>query len=84
MREMDRARQLGSSAILRGCLLQLIGARLALTQDASADGYTCSQQLLDDLQLIADSLRRKQRSGLAVTLMNARTDQHRDLAAALA
>jgi phosphoenolpyruvate carboxylase len=38
------------------CLLQLIGARLALTQDAAMDGYTSTSELLDDLQLIADSL----------------------------
>ncbi len=38
------------------CLLQLIGARLALTQDDAMDGYTSSEELLDDLQLIADSL----------------------------
>ena len=38
------------------CLLQLIGARLALTQDQQTDGYVSSQELLDDLQLIADSL----------------------------
>lgn len=38
------------------CLLQLIGARLALTQDQQTDGYASSQELLDDLQLIADSL----------------------------
>ena len=38
------------------CLLQLVGARLALTGDQSLDGYTSSDELLDDLQLIADSL----------------------------
>ncbi|MEO5831208.1 MAG: phosphoenolpyruvate carboxylase [Rhodanobacter sp.] len=38
------------------CLLQLIGARLALTRDQQTDGYASSQELLDDLQLIADSL----------------------------
>ncbi|WP_350016693.1 phosphoenolpyruvate carboxylase [Rhodanobacter sp. IGA1.0] len=38
------------------CLLQLIGARLALTQELQTDGYASSQELLDDLQLIADSL----------------------------
>ncbi|WP_108471938.1 phosphoenolpyruvate carboxylase [Rhodanobacter thiooxydans] len=38
------------------CLLQLVGARLALTGDESADGYPSSDELLDDLQLIADSL----------------------------
>jgi phosphoenolpyruvate carboxylase len=38
------------------CVLQLIGARLALTQDAAMDGYTSTSELLDDLQLIADSL----------------------------
>ena len=38
------------------CLLQLVGARLALTADASADGYPSSVELLDDLQLVADSL----------------------------
>jgi phosphoenolpyruvate carboxylase len=38
------------------CLLQLIGARLALTQDGAMDGYTSTGELLDDLQLIADSL----------------------------
>lgn len=38
------------------CLLQLVGARLALTADAAADGYPSSAELLDDLQLIADSL----------------------------
>ncbi|HZY34689.1 MAG TPA: phosphoenolpyruvate carboxylase [Rhodanobacter sp.] len=38
------------------CLLQLVGARLALTDDQSMDGYTSSDELLDDLQLIADSL----------------------------
>jgi phosphoenolpyruvate carboxylase len=38
------------------CLLQLVGARLALTQDAAMDGYTSTSELLDDLQLIADSL----------------------------
>ena len=38
------------------CLLQLIGARLALTRNQQTDGYASSQELLDDLQLIADSL----------------------------
>ncbi|AGG90360.1 phosphoenolpyruvate carboxylase [Rhodanobacter denitrificans] len=38
------------------CLLQLVGARLALTGDESSDGYPSSGELLDDLQLIADSL----------------------------
>ncbi|MET4568737.1 phosphoenolpyruvate carboxylase [Rhodanobacter soli] len=38
------------------CLLQLVGARLALTGDESSDGYPSSDELLDDLQLIADSL----------------------------
>jgi phosphoenolpyruvate carboxylase len=38
------------------CLLQLVGARLALTGDGSSDGYPSSGELLDDLQLIADSL----------------------------
>jgi phosphoenolpyruvate carboxylase len=38
------------------CLLQLVGARLALTQDDAAGGYASSDELLDDLQLIADSL----------------------------
>ncbi len=38
------------------CLLHLVGARLALTGDESPDGYTSSAELLDDLQLIADSL----------------------------
>ena len=38
------------------CLLQLVGARLALTGDQSMDGYPSSDELLDDLQLIADSL----------------------------
>ena len=38
------------------CLLQLIDARLALTQQDAMDGYTSIQSLLDDLQLIADSL----------------------------
>ncbi len=38
------------------CLLQLVGARLALTAEAAADGYPSSAELLDDLQLIADSL----------------------------
>ncbi|MBT2143503.1 MULTISPECIES: phosphoenolpyruvate carboxylase [unclassified Rhodanobacter] len=38
------------------CLLQLVGARLALTSDESLDGYTSSDELLDDLQLVADSL----------------------------
>jgi phosphoenolpyruvate carboxylase len=38
------------------CVLQLIGARLALTQDGAMDGYTSTSELLDDLQLIADSL----------------------------
>ncbi len=38
------------------CLLQLVGARLALTQDDDADGYASSDEFLDDLQLIADSL----------------------------
>ncbi|WP_447732527.1 phosphoenolpyruvate carboxylase [Rhodanobacter soli] len=38
------------------CLLQLVGARLALTQDGAMDGYTSTSELLDDLQLIADSL----------------------------
>ncbi|WEN16117.1 phosphoenolpyruvate carboxylase [Rhodanobacter sp. AS-Z3] len=38
------------------CLLQLIGARLTLSQDNQPGGYASSQQLLDDLQLIADSL----------------------------
>ncbi|MHB1057849.1 MAG: phosphoenolpyruvate carboxylase [Rhodanobacter sp.] len=37
-------------------LLQLIGARLAQTQDGAADGYASVDALLDDLQLIADSL----------------------------
>jgi phosphoenolpyruvate carboxylase len=38
------------------CLLQLIGARLALTADAAMDGYTAADELLDDLQIIAASL----------------------------
>lgn len=38
------------------CLLQLVGARLALTQDDAAGGYASSDELLDDLRLIADSL----------------------------
>ncbi|KRE85515.1 phosphoenolpyruvate carboxylase [Rhodanobacter sp. Soil772] len=38
------------------CLLQLVGARLVLTDDESSDGYPSSVELLDDLQLIADSL----------------------------
>ena len=38
------------------CLLQLVGARLALTGDQAMDGYTSSDELLDDLQLVADSL----------------------------
>jgi len=38
------------------CLLQLIGARLALTAEDHVDGYPSSDELLDDLQRIADSL----------------------------
>ena len=39
------------------CLLTLIGARLeASLDDAQAEGYASSAELLDDLQLIADSL----------------------------
>lgn len=38
------------------CLLQLVDARLALTRDDGPDGYASSSGLLDDLQLIADSL----------------------------
>lgn len=38
------------------CLLQLIGARLEATQIEDMDGYTSVSELLDDLQLIADSL----------------------------
>ncbi|MGY3039983.1 phosphoenolpyruvate carboxylase [Rhodanobacter sp. TND4EL1] len=38
------------------CLLQLIGARLELSLENAAEGYMSSADLLDDLQLIADSL----------------------------
>ncbi|WP_426690139.1 phosphoenolpyruvate carboxylase [Rhodanobacter ginsengiterrae] len=38
------------------CLLQLIGARLELTLQNDPAGYASSAELLDDLQLIADSL----------------------------
>jgi phosphoenolpyruvate carboxylase len=38
------------------CLLTLIGARLEATRDDETDGYTSAGELLDDLQLIADSL----------------------------
>jgi len=37
-------------------LLQLIGARLALAAEDAPGGYASSDELLDDLQLIADSL----------------------------
>lgn len=38
------------------CLLHLVGARLALTLDNAAAGYTTVDALLDDLQQVVDSL----------------------------